>query len=121
MIVNISVNLLVVISVDRLWAVCHPTSHQIHKNSGYKKWMIVFCVGIAAVLIIRPPVPDWKRSFYKYGCLYDGNLKNLERWIYWSLGAAVVTIIFNILNFTVNKVSIFIWSTEATSKCFAFS
>lgn len=114
MIVTISINLLVAISVDRLWAVCHPKSHQTHEHCGHKKWIIAGCIGAAAVLIIRPPVPDWKRSFYKYGCLYDGNLKNLGRWIYWSLGAAVVTVILNILNYLISTVSTFILSTETT-------
>lgn len=40
----ITINLQVVMSVNRYWAVCHPLSYYVHKNSGYKKRTIAFCV-----------------------------------------------------------------------------
>lgn len=42
----ILINLLVSLSADRYWAVCHPLFYYQYKNSAYRRWVILMCVAL---------------------------------------------------------------------------
>lgn len=48
------INFQVALSVDRFWAVCYPLSFHVHKDSGHKKWIILFCIALAGLIGVVP-------------------------------------------------------------------
>lgn len=45
----ILINLLVSLSADRYWAVCHPMFYFQYKNSAYRRWVILMCVALGSI------------------------------------------------------------------------
>lgn len=45
----ILINLLVSLSADRYWAVCHPMFYFQYKNSAYRRWVILMCMVLGSI------------------------------------------------------------------------
>lgn len=91
---GININLLVALSANRYWAVCHPTSYFTSKENGYQKWIIFTSVFIGTILGILPAI-GWNSGYFDGACY----LVDLVSFSYlflccsWTLASSVVIII----------------------------
>lgn len=51
---TIVINLIVALSADRYWAICHPISYFTIKDSGYKSKVILACIVLGMISGISP-------------------------------------------------------------------
>lgn len=90
---GVTINLLVALSVDRYWAICHPMSYFVVKNAGFKKWIIVSCVALGVVLGSLPAL-GWSNSSI-YSCYVVDVLSFGFMFLccLWTLGSTLLIII----------------------------
>lgn len=91
---GISINLLVALSANRYWAVCHPTSYYTSKESGYKKWIILSAFSIGTLLGSFPAL-GWNSGKFDGNCyLVDlVSFSYLLLCCFWTLLSSLVIIV----------------------------
>lgn len=62
-----TMNLLIVLSADRYWAICMPLSHKVHKDAVNKKIIIFGCIFVG-VFTGSFPIMGWNKDIYAFGC-----------------------------------------------------
>lgn len=60
----VQINLIIALSVDRYWAVCHPVSYFQWRNSNHKTWIILGSVFLGA-LIGTIPLIEWHEKVFE--------------------------------------------------------
>lgn len=91
---GININLLVALSANRYWAVCHPTSYFTSKENGYQKWIIFTSVSIGFCLGSLPAF-GWNSGYFDGACY----LLDLVSFSYlflccsWTLASSIVIIV----------------------------
>lgn len=58
----ILLNIQLAMSADRVWVVCFPLSYATHKDVGYRKWVIAFCILIGSLIGLLGAVMMYSRA-----------------------------------------------------------
>jgi 7 transmembrane receptor (rhodopsin family) len=97
---SVILNLLNALSADRYWAICHPISYMVHKNSGFTKWIISLYIFVGVVIGSLPVLgmntveDDYD---YVYACLATEVFSTSFLCIccLWTIGTTSVIIVLN--------------------------
>ena len=91
-----TINLQTALSVDRYYAVCHPMTYFVNKESGYKKRIIFICVFVGTSFGLWPAL-GWNSGVMKYRCYVMDVLSSSYSLFLttWSLGCTITIIVFH--------------------------
>lgn len=92
------INLQTALSVDRYYAVCHPLTYFVNKESGYRKRIILACAFLGIMFGLWPAL-GWNSGIMKYGCYVMDVLSSSYSLFLttWSLGCTTTIIVFHVL------------------------
>lgn len=90
-------------SAERAWVICFPLSYAIHKDDGYRKWIVTLSIflGFLFGLMYRIMLERGKGDFYETNMSYKGMAA------IWAIGFTALILIFNglVICKTIKRVS----------------
>ena len=96
-----SLFLLMAISIDRYWAICHPMSHKVHKDNAKSKYY-QFSAGVFCTILMINMSIEYNRTQYALACNYLAMYRGAEL-IYIYSWPTVVALVILVLYFYIFK------------------
>lgn len=93
-----TINLQTALSVDRYFAVCHPLTYFVNKESGYRKRIIFACCFVGTTFGLFPAL-GWNSNTMQFGC-YVMDVLHPSYSLFltsWSLSCTTTIILFHAL------------------------